>query len=60
VTVDLDGLLLPVLGRAQLIANKRAAGRPKDLRDVEALEHFGPGRSKLPKAKKARKQRRRG
>jgi hypothetical protein len=28
---------IPFLGRAELIANKRAAGRRKDLEDVEAL-----------------------
>ncbi|MCC7538112.1 MAG: hypothetical protein IT379_17935 [Deltaproteobacteria bacterium] len=37
VEVDLDGTHLPVIGRAQLISNKRAAGRAKDLADVEAL-----------------------
>ncbi len=31
------GMVLPFLGRSALIANKRAAGRPKDLVDVEAL-----------------------
>lgn len=29
---------IPFLGRATLIANKKAAGRPKDLADVHALE----------------------
>jgi len=38
-----DGLLLPILGRDALLKNKRAAGRPKDLADVAALE----GRSDL-------------
>lgn len=29
---------VPFLGRAQLIANKRAVGRPQDLMDLDALE----------------------
>ena len=33
----IDGQVLPLLGRADLITNKRAAGRPKDLLDVDAL-----------------------
>jgi hypothetical protein len=28
------------IGLGDLLANKRAAGRPKDLADVEALEHL--------------------
>ncbi|MBI2374197.1 MAG: hypothetical protein HYV07_09370 [Deltaproteobacteria bacterium] len=35
---DLEGRRIPVIGRAALIANKRAAGRPQDLADVAALE----------------------
>ncbi len=31
------GRTVPFLGRTQLIANKRAAGRPKDLADLDAL-----------------------
>jgi hypothetical protein len=31
-------LSIPVIGRDHLIANKRAAGRAKDLADVEQLE----------------------
>jgi hypothetical protein len=31
---------VPILGRAQLLANKRAAGRPQDLADVAALERL--------------------
>ncbi len=34
----LSGLDVPVLGREDLIANKKAAGRPKDLADVAVLE----------------------
>lgn len=33
-----DGHPTPFLGRVELIRNKRAAGRPKDLIDVAALE----------------------
>ena len=36
-----DGILLPVIGRADLVDNKRAAGRKQDLADVEALERQG-------------------
>ncbi|WP_437302713.1 hypothetical protein [Sorangium sp. So ce388] len=32
-------LLCPFLGLADLLRNKRAAGRPQDLADVAALEH---------------------
>jgi hypothetical protein len=38
VQVDIEGLMLPILGRAHLIANKRAAGRAQDLVDLEWLE----------------------
>ncbi len=36
--VTVGELRLPVLGRDELLRNKRAAGRKKDLADVEALE----------------------
>jgi hypothetical protein len=36
--VDLSGLKVPVIGRADLIRNKRAVGRPQDLADVARLE----------------------
>ena len=36
--VDVDGRHVPVIGRDELIANKRATGRLQDLADVERLE----------------------
>lgn len=36
--VVIEGRQVPVLGRAALIRNKRASGRPKDLLDALALE----------------------
>jgi hypothetical protein len=38
VVVDIDGQSVPLLGKDDLIRNKRAAGRPQDLADVAALE----------------------
>jgi hypothetical protein len=38
-TVQLNAREIPYIGRDALIANKRAAGRPKDLADLHALEH---------------------
>jgi len=38
VTVELWGLRVPVIGRADLIDNKRATGRPGDLADLDELE----------------------
>ncbi|MFW5693079.1 MAG: nucleotidyltransferase, partial [Thermoguttaceae bacterium] len=37
-TIQVDGLPLHTLSREDLIANKRATGRPKDLADVAWLE----------------------
>lgn len=36
--VAISGLVIPVLSRADLITNKRAAGRPKDIADAAWLE----------------------
>lgn len=35
---SLNTLSIPVLGRADLVRNKRASGRPKDLADLDILE----------------------
>lgn len=39
----LDGLPVCFIGRDQLLKNRRAGGRPKDLADVDALEDKPPG-----------------
>jgi hypothetical protein len=36
-TVAIDGLTVPVIGRDELLRNKAASGRPKDLADLAAL-----------------------
>lgn len=38
VTATIDGVVLPVIDRNSLAANKRAFGRPLDLADAEELE----------------------
>jgi hypothetical protein len=37
VTVAIEGLTVPVIGRDELVRNKAASGRPKDLADLAAL-----------------------
>ncbi|QNN25182.1 hypothetical protein HED60_23840 [Planctomycetales bacterium ZRK34] len=37
IQVEVDGLVVPILGREQLIQNKQSTGRPKDQIDVELL-----------------------
>ncbi|MCB9610189.1 MAG: nucleotidyltransferase family protein [Polyangiaceae bacterium] len=37
VNAEMDGVPVRILGRAELIANKKASGRAKDLADVEEL-----------------------
>lgn len=38
ITHQVDDLEVPFIGRAALLENKRATGRPKDLADIDALE----------------------
>ena len=38
VTLTLEGVQVPIIGRDALIRNKRALGRPRDLADVAELE----------------------
>ena len=40
-TVEVEGRRVPVIGRAALVANKRASGRAKDLADLEWLLRHG-------------------
>jgi len=44
-SVDLPGVVAPVIGKADFVANKRATGRPKDLADLALLAERadGPG-----------------
>ena len=35
--LEIEGVTVPVLGRADFITNKRASGRPKDLIDLDLL-----------------------
>jgi hypothetical protein len=39
--LEIEGLEVPVLGRADLIRNKRAVGRARDLADIEELGKAG-------------------
>jgi hypothetical protein len=39
--VTLEGMTLPVLGRAALVKNKRATGRAKDIVDADVPEKLG-------------------
>jgi hypothetical protein len=42
-TTNLDGVSVPIIGRDDLIATKRATEREKDLADAEALSAPRPG-----------------
>jgi hypothetical protein len=38
VDVEIEGIVIPVISKSDFIKNKRAAGRHKDLADIESLE----------------------
>ncbi len=38
ISIELDSINLNVIGRTDLIVNKRACGRPKDIADAEILD----------------------
>jgi len=40
IRVDIDGITIPVIHFNNLIQNKKASGRPKDIADVEQLERI--------------------
>ena len=35
--IEIEGVIIPVIGRKHLIQNKRALGRSQDLADIERL-----------------------
>ena len=51
-TLELGGVSISVIGKDELIRNKRAVGRPQDLRDVRALSGSGGGERARKKRKK--------
>jgi hypothetical protein len=40
--LDIGGIQVPVIGRAQFLVNKRASGRAKDLSDIELVLRHHP------------------
>ncbi|GHV91061.1 hypothetical protein AGMMS50268_15640 [Spirochaetia bacterium] len=44
ILVDIDGIQVHVISKEDIIINKRASGRTKDLADIEMLEGAKPGR----------------
>ena len=41
IDIEIDGIEVPVLGRAELVRNKRAVGRTRDIADIEELGEEG-------------------
>ena len=54
-----EHVTIPILDRAALIRNKRAAGRPKDLLDVQILEATAPPAAPPSRTRRVPKPRRR-
>ncbi len=50
VTLEIGGTEISFIGPDDLMANKRAVGRPQDLRDLRALERAKAGDAQRPKA----------
>ncbi|GAC1352607.1 MAG: nucleotidyl transferase AbiEii/AbiGii toxin family protein [Polyangiales bacterium] len=48
VIVTIEGIAINVIGREDLLANKRATARPQDLRDAVAIERAGRKTDKTP------------
>jgi len=46
---------IPVIGLAELLVNKLASGRPKDLNDILTLRHATAPRGKMPATSRSRK-----
>ena len=57
VDLELGTLVVHVIGRQDLLANKRAVGRPQDLRDVRAIERAASP-AKPPARRGARRRKR--
>ena len=49
IVAQMGALRVPVIGRSELIRNKRASGRPKDLLDVALLETLPPEAERGPR-----------
>ncbi|MBI5761967.1 MAG: hypothetical protein HZA51_00430 [Planctomycetes bacterium] len=55
VPASLGGVPVHVISWADLLENKRAVGRPKDLLDVESLLKYGRGKKKKKKKRRSKK-----
>lgn len=60
VVATIDSVRVNFISREDLIANKKAAGRPQDLRDVRALERAGASERKTAAARGTASKKTRG